>query len=180
MEMRKITGGLILSTVATFTWGDGHGHNLDDCVKKFADAQVGNWEGSFRFWNQAANQVVDMDFKNAITKAGKDKLKFAMTSSMGDATTEQPIASEWSGSPNWIKESSTTYKVTSCNVTDESAFSEVVWQGTNAMSGDSIETTEQITINIAAGTLVGSSRTKVLGNDAPAFIWGFNTATKAN
>ena len=104
--MRKITAGLILSTVATFTWGDGHGHNLDDCVKKFADAQVGNWEGSFRFWNQAANQVVDMDFKNSITKTGEDKLKFAMTSSMGDATTEQPIASEWSGSPNWIKESS--------------------------------------------------------------------------
>ena len=180
MEIRKITAGLILSTVATFTWGDGHGHNLDDCVKKFADAQVGNWEGNFRFWNQAANRVVDMEFKNSITKAGEDKLKFAVTSSIGNSTTEQPIASEWSGSPNWIKESSTTYKVTSCNVTDEGAFSEVVWQGTNAMSGDSIETTEQITINIAAGTLVGSSRTKVLGNDAPAFIWGFNTATRTN
>ena len=180
MEIRRITAGLILSTLTTFSWGDGHGHNLEDCVKKFAAAQVGNWEGNFRFWNQAVNQVVDVEFKNSITKIGEDKLKFAMTSATGSSTTEQPIASEWSGSPNWIKESSTTYKVTSCNVTDEGAFSEVVWQGTNAMSGDNIETTEQVTINIAAGTTVGSSRTKVLGNDAPAFIWGFNTATKTN
>ena len=118
MEIRKIIAGLILSTLTTLSWSDGHGHNLEDCVKKFADAQVGNWEGSFRFWNQAVNQVVDMEFKNSITKTGDDKLKFAMTSAAGNATTEQPIASEWSGSPNWIKESSTTYKVTSCNVTD--------------------------------------------------------------
>ena len=180
MEIRKITAGLILSTLTTFSWGDGHGHNLEDCVKKFAAAQVGNWEGNFRFWNQAVNQVVDVEFKNSITKIGEDKLKFAMTSATDSSTTEQPIASEWSGSPNWIKESSTTYKVTSCNVTVEGAFSEVVWQGTNAMNGDNIETTEQVTINIAAGTTVGSSRTKVLGNDAPAFIWGFTTATKTN
>ena len=108
MEIRKIIAGLILSTLTTLSWADGHGHNLEDCVKKFADAQVGNWEGSFRFWEQAVNQVVDMEFKNSITKTGDDKLKFAMTSAADNATTEQPIASEWSGSPNWIKESSTT------------------------------------------------------------------------
>ena len=180
MKIRKITLGLILSALTTLSWGDNHGQSLNDCILKFADAQVGSWEGNFRFWNQAENQVVDMEFKNSITKIGDNKLKFAMQSPMGNATTEQPIASEWNGSPNWIKESSTTYKVTSCDVTDEGAFSEVVWRGTNALSGDSIETTEQVTINRAAGTLVGSSRTKVIGNDAPAFIWGFNTATKTN
>ena len=93
MEIRKITAGLILGTLTTFSWGDGHGHNLRLHQKICRCA--GRWEGNFRFSESSSKPSHGYGVQKLDNKKLEDKLKFAMTSSMGNATTEQPIASEW-------------------------------------------------------------------------------------
>ena len=67
MEIRKITAGLILSTLTTFL-GVMVTAIIWRIASKFAAAQVEIGRAIFRFWNQAVNQVVDVEFKNSITK----------------------------------------------------------------------------------------------------------------